>query len=154
MTTSIVVLSILLIATIYYRIEMARKSQILFQLEPSNQCSLHKGACDVSTPAGGKITLSITPRPIPLVKEIQINVTTQSIDTQSVKVDFKGTTIKMTPNLVTLVQQSKSTYTGQGLLPICIRNSMEWQATVIIQTDEGIIKAPFLFTTFKNRPQS
>ena len=40
-------------------------------------------------------------------------------------------------------------FMGSGMLPVCIRNSMEWQADVYLQTSEGIVLAPFIFVTRK-----
>ena len=58
--------------------------------------------------------------------------------------------MNMGPNNVTLKPQQPGLYSGQGMLPVCIRNSMEWQADVYVQTDEGIFVAPFIFVTRKH----
>ena len=74
---------------------------------------------------------------------------TKAIDVDAVAVDFKGTTMNMGPNNVTLKNIQKGSYSGNGMLPVCIRNSMEWQADVYLQGKEGIIVAPFIFVTRK-----
>jgi len=112
-------------------------------------CDLQKNACRLALPDGSLVTLSIEPRPIPLVKKFNIKVHTDADNIDTVAVDFKGTTMNMGPNNVVLDAISKEGYSGQGMLPVCIRNSMEWQADVYLQSKDGIIIAPFIFVTRK-----
>ncbi|MCP3849682.1 MAG: hypothetical protein GY694_05525 [Gammaproteobacteria bacterium] len=150
-------LIVVILAVGYYKVEMEKKNNIIAHLEADKSCDLQKTACQLKIPDGGDVTLSIEPRPIPLVKKFSINVQTKNVVTEAVSVDFKGTTMNMGPNNVSLKKASlKSTtqepqgyiqFSGQGMLPVCIRNSMEWQADVYIQTDKGVIVAPFIFVT-------
>ena len=134
----------------YYKVEMARKNNIIARIDPDKSCDLQKKACTLTMPNGGQVTLEIEPRPIPLVQNLKIKVNTNDIDAEAVSVDFKGTTMNMGPNNVKLESQQPGLYDGQGMLPVCIRNSMEWQADVYVQTDEGIFVAPFIFVTRKH----
>ncbi len=134
----------------YYKIELARKSTIIAQIEPDSSCDLQVMACTLAIPGGGEVTLNIQPRPIPLVQKFNIDVQLNHIEAEAVSVDFKGTIMNMGPNNVKLQAQTAVHYRGQGMLPVCIRNSMEWQADVYIQTQEGIFIAPFIFVTSKH----
>ncbi len=134
----------------YYKIELARKSTIIAQIEPDNSCDLQVMACTLAIPGGGEVTLNIQPRPIPLVQKFNIDVQLNHMEAEAVSIDFKGTTMNMGPNNVKLQAQTAVHYSGQGMLPVCIRNSMEWQADVYIQTHEGIYIAPFIFVTSKH----
>ena len=40
-------------------------------------------------------------------------------------------------------------FSGNIILPVCVRNRMEWEANVMLETDAGIIVAPFRFETVK-----
>ena len=40
-------------------------------------------------------------------------------------------------------------YSADGILPVCVRNAMEWEAKVLVRTDEGLVAAPFRFITVK-----
>ena len=142
-------LIVIMLFAAYYKTEQARKNTIISKVEPDKTCDLQKNACSLNLPGGAKVTLSIAPKPIPLVKKITITVNTSLIDAENVAVDFKGTTMNMGPNNVTLKSAQPGVYTGQGMLPVCIRNSMEWQADVYLQTSEGIVVAPFIFETRK-----
>ena len=143
-----VLISILIAAT-YYKTELSKKEQVIARIQPDKSCDLQESACKLTLPEGGVVTLSIEPRPIPLVQKLNISVNTQSIKPESVAVDFKGTTMNMGPNNVTLKAQTADLFTGDGMLPVCIRNKMEWQADVYLKTDKGIIVAPFIFETIK-----
>lgn len=134
----------------YYKIEIARKNNIIAQLMPDKSCDLQKTACSLKLPNGGEVMLDIQPRPIPLVQNIDIKVNTMAIKAEAIAVDFKGTTMNMGPNNVKLMTLTPDSYSGKGMLPVCIRNSMEWQADVYIQTSEGIVIAPFIFVTRKH----
>ena len=134
----------------YYKIEVAKKNNVIVRVEPDKSCDLQTMACSLKMPNGGEVSLAIEPRPIPLVQNFQIKVKTNNIKAEAVTVDFKGTTMNMGPNSVMLNSQQSGIYSGKGMLPVCIRNSMEWQADVYIQTNEGIIVAPFIFVTSKN----
>ncbi len=153
-TTLMLLLSGLLIVVLllagYYKLEIAKKNNIITRVEPNPSCDLQKSACSLKLPAGGDITLDISPKPIPLVQNFTIQVSTDGLKTEAVSIDFKGTTMNMGPNNVTLKQQNDQSFSGTGMLPVCIRNSMEWQADVYVQTSEGIVVAPFVFVTSKH----
>jgi len=134
----------------YYKIEMAGKNTIIARIDPDKSCDLQKTACTLSLPGDAMVTLDIQPRPIPLVQNFTIQVNTQAVKAELVSVDFKGMTMNMGPNNVTLKASSDGVFSGTGMLPVCIRNSMEWQADVYLQTSDGIVVAPFIFTTRKH----
>lgn len=134
----------------YYKVEMAQKNNIIARIAPDKSCDLQKTACRLKLPDGGDVTLDIQPRPIPLVQNINIKVNTNAVEAEAISVDFKGTTMNMGPNNVMLKASTAGLYSGKGMLPVCIRNSMEWQADVYIQTSKGIIVAPFIFITSKH----
>ena len=155
---SVVLIGVLL-SLAYYKNQQAKSQQVLLRLTVDQSCDLQKADCTLKWPEG-EVTLSITPRPIPLVKPIQIAVQLKSRSVsesepeskqiQGVTVDFKGTTMNMGPNNVKLTESSPNVWTGSGMLPVCIRNQMEWQADVYLQTEQGIIIAPFIFLTRKH----
>ncbi len=143
-------LIIILLLVGYYKVEIARKNTILARIDPDKSCNLQKTACTLLLPGDAKVTLNIQPKPIPLVQNFSIQVNTQAINAELVSVDFKGTSMNMGPNNVTLKALSANEFNGTGMLPVCIRNSMQWQADVYIQTSDGIVVAPFIFTTRKH----
>jgi len=143
------ILIVLLSAAAYYKTQLARQENILVRAEPERQCDLQKGACKIDLPDGGSVSLEIAPRPIPLVTKFDIQVAVEALDAKSVLVDFKGTSMNMGPNTVKLKKLTAGQYSGNGMLPVCVRNSMEWQAEVLVKTDAGTLVAPFIFMTHK-----
>lgn len=144
-----VVLIVGLVSAGWYKNQQAKTHEVLLQLEADRSCDLQKSSCTLKW-SEGAVSLSITPRPIPLVKPINISVQLKTLKVKAVAVDFKGTSMNMGPNNVKLVNAHNNRWIGTGMLPVCIRNQMEWQADVYLQTDKGIIIAPFIFVTHKH----
>ncbi|MCW9014539.1 MAG: hypothetical protein OQL06_12210 [Gammaproteobacteria bacterium] len=148
MIAASVILAITLAYSVFYKLELTKNETIIAQIEPDN-CDLQKHACSLAIPGGGKITLSITPRPIPLLTKFDITVDIESIEANGITIDFQGTTMNMGLNRVDLKPHTNNRYKGNGVLPVCILNSMEWKALVYVKTDAGMYVAPFIFVTHK-----
>jgi hypothetical protein len=138
----------------YYKSESITELEITAQAELDKSCNLNKQACTLTIPKVGKITFSILPQPIPLVTELSLSVKTDIKDIDQIVVDFAGIDMQMGPNKVLLneINTLKSTgreYSGKGMLPVCIRYSMNWLASVYIETSDGLYMAPFQFETRK-----
>lgn len=153
MLSASVILILVLFAVAYYKVQLSKSQNVIVQTEPDRSCDLQKSVCSVNIPGGGEVSFSIEPRPIPLVSKINLNVDINTIKAKAVSVDFQGTTMNMGPNNAALKKKSMgedhSSFQGTGMLPVCIRNSMEWKAQVFVQTEEGIIIVPFIFVTHK-----
>jgi hypothetical protein len=93
--------------------------------------------------------LSIEPRSIPVVRPLHFAVDLVGLDAQRVQIDFSGVDMNMGFNRPTLQEQNPGQFTGEGRLPVCVRDAMEWEARVLIQTDEGLVSAPYRFITVK-----
>lgn len=50
--------------------------------------------------------------------------------------------------------RSDGAFGGTGMLPVCVRARMTWEARVLLHTDAGILAAPFRFDTFLAHPFS
>jgi len=111
-------------------------------------CDLHQGTCSLSLPDLGSVSLSITPRPIPVIKPIQVTVQTQGFAAKAVTVDFNGVNMNMGINHYRLIQQGTEQFVGESILPVCVRNRMSWQADVQVETEKGSYVFPFRFDTF------
>ena len=147
MIGAVFVLALTLSFSIFYKLNLIGSDTVIAELAPDASCSLHESACTLSLDDGKSITLSISPRPVPLLTKFDIQVTTELINTRGVTVDFQGTTMNMGLNRVDLKKQDSNTYKGQGVLPVCILKSMEWQAQVFVKTKDGMYIAPFIFVT-------
>lgn len=114
-------------------------------------CDLHSGSCELKIPGGGSVRFEVTPKSIPLLEPLTLDVAVTGIDVDSVEVDFAGVSMNMGFNRTRLQAAEVGRYSGSIILPVCVRNRMDWEAKVMVETDAGIIAAPFRFETVKAR---
>ncbi len=112
-------------------------------------CDLRAGPC-FSKVAGGRVSFAIKTEGIPLVKPLELEVKLDGIEASKVEVDFIGLGMEMGFNRPQLEAKGSGLYIGTGMLPVCIRVAMEWEARVLIATADGLIAAPFRFITAKD----
>ncbi len=112
-------------------------------------CRLGERACVTTLPGGGQIEFSIEPRPIPVLKALQLQATFRGSEVRKVDVDFAGSEMQMGYNRQPLERQDGSSqrFTGRAMLPVCSTGSMAWQATVLVDTGKSVVAVPFPFVT-------
>jgi hypothetical protein len=115
-------------------------------------CNLRKAPCSVRFQSGGSVVLDIQPRGIPVLRPLQIQVELDALPTpQRVELDFAGFDMDMGYNRVVLNAGSDTgSYSGSGMLPICVRDRMTWEARVLVYLPDGILAAPFRFETHRS----
>lgn len=116
---------------------------------PLSDCDLHQGACETELPGGGKVIFSILPITIPLTKPLQLQVQVQGKKVRKVEVDFSGVSMNMGYNRPRLKRVGKGRFEGEGLLPVCIRQRMDWEAKLMLDTPDGLLIVPYRFETVK-----
>lgn len=116
---------------------------------PLSSCNLSREACVATLPDGGEIEFSIEPRPIPALKPLQLRASFTGTEVRKVEVDFTGTDMKMGYNRPQLERHggSDSVFSGLASLPVCITGTMQWDATVLIDTGKSIVAVPFRFVS-------
>ena len=112
-------------------------------------CDLRQGSCTSNLPGGGKVTFGIEPRTLPVLKPLALSVSVEGVKTHRVEASFNGVDMNMGQNHADLPTAGEGTFNGTITIPVCIRNSMEWEAKVLLHTPEGIITAPYRFWTGK-----
>ena len=122
--------------------------KISLPLNPA--CDLHQGPCAALLPGGGRLEFSLEPRPIPVLKPLRLEVRATGVKADSMEVDFAGVDMKMAFNRPRLVPGKGGLFTGQPSLPVCVRDKMSWQATVLVKSDGKHIAVPFRFETKRN----
>jgi hypothetical protein len=142
---AIVLLILIIAATLGFKYwKMAQPERTLAaQIDAS--CDLHRGPCSATLSDGGRIELEISPRPIPLLRPLEIRAKITGMQARRVEIDFSGVSMNMGFNRPVLKDTGNQTFTGQATLPVCITGRMEWQASVMVNTDEAQIIAPFHF---------
>jgi hypothetical protein len=111
----------------------------------NSSCDLASGPCTVTFAGAGQVKLDILPRGIPPLKPLRLEVTLSGIEPATVELDFSGTDMNMGFNRVSLESSAQGRFTGTGVLPVCVRSSMRWEALVLLSTADGVLAAPFRF---------
>jgi hypothetical protein len=64
-------------------------------------------------------------------------------------VDFSGVDMDMGFNRVRLEPVGKGSYSANGMLPVCVRDAMEWEAKVLLRSQEGLSSVAYRFITVR-----
>ncbi len=112
-------------------------------------CDLNQSACTVALPKGGQLTFAIQPRPVPVARPLKLSVTLKGRQANTVEVDFVGLNMNMGFNRPRLERRQEGVFAGPGELAVCTRRKMDWEARVLLHTDDGIVMAPFRFSTLR-----
>lgn len=147
LTDIVAILGIALIAVVGYKLSplLLPKTDVSATVEPG--CDLHRRACTARLPDGGRIELSITPRPIPMVEPLQVEVKTSGIEAARVEVDFAGVDMNMGYNRPELAPTGPGLFRNEAMLPVCVTGKMAWRATVLIEAGRNRIAAVFPFNS-------
>jgi hypothetical protein len=108
-------------------------------------CDLQQGPCTATLPQGGTIEFSITPRPIPFLQTLRVEVDVSGVDAEKVEVDFAGESMKMGYNRGPLAAFGGGRWAGEASLPVCVTGRMTWVATVLVETGRQRIAVPYRF---------
>lgn len=119
-------------------------------------CDLLREACQVWFADGGEVRLAIEPRGIPALQPLQLEVGLTHLPVpEQVEIDFHGVDMKMGFNRVRLQRADSAAdagagaerWHGQGMLPVCVRARMTWEAQVLLHYPSGLRAAPFRFVS-------
>lgn len=114
-------------------------------LDPA--CDLRTGPCRAAFPQGGMVRLGIEPREIPVMRPLKLRVEVAGLEPDGVEVDFAGVDMNMGFNRVRLARTAPGRFEGEAMLPVCVRDRMDWEALVLLETVDGRLGAPFRFET-------
>jgi hypothetical protein len=86
-------------------------------------------------------------RPIPALKPLMVALALEGHAARRMRLNFSGVDMEMGFNPITLREESPGQFKGQGNLPVCVSGPMRWQATFILEDDQGSLAIPLRFTT-------
>lgn len=113
---------------------------------PLSDCDLNFGPCRAGLPGGGTVELSLSPRPVPALAPLQLEVKTEGVAADRVEVDLAGVDMNMGYNRPLLTPAGEpGRFLGPASLPVCTTGAMTWQATVLIQSGGKSLAVPFRF---------
>lgn len=140
-----IILALAIVAVVGYKYSPLLLPKADLTLAPVAGCDLHRESCHAEVPGGGRIELSIAPRPIPVIRPMRVSASISGLTADKVDIDFAGVTMNMGLNRQTLTADGNGRYSGEATLPVCITGRMAWQATLMVETDRQRIAVPFQF---------
>lgn len=145
---SAMVLALILIGVVGYRASPLLMPKADITAMPDPACDLHRGACRVALPSGGSLSLSLSPRPIPVIAPLDMSVELEGASADRVMIDFAGVSMNMgfnRPRLDPVQGTAGHRFIGQATLPVCVTGRMTWQATVLVESGAQRIAVPYRF---------
>ncbi len=130
-----------------YKASTLLTTPVLVTLEAEAGCDLQRGPCSALLPQGGRVVLTVTPRPIPLIKPIMLDVEISGLDPGKVEADISTVDMYMGLNRRELRALGDHRYTMQTMLGACTRETMRWRFTVLMRDGRTTYSAPFEFET-------
>ena len=110
-------------------------------------CDLHSQTCE-STQGDAKVSLKISPHPIPIAKPLGIELALENLDAEKVELDISGVNMYMGYNRVTLLPINDGHFVGTSMLAFCTNQMMEWQITLIVHLTNGKqLQVPYTLET-------
>ncbi len=113
-------------------------------------CDLRAGPCETQLSEENKVSFSVTPRSLPLLQPLQLEVRLQGGSAEKVVVDINGVGMNMGLNRVELQTQGNGLYRGNTSLSVCVRDLMAWEAKVLLRQTDRILEVPFRFITARD----
>ena len=151
--TIIAVLVLAIFLVVSYKLKDILKPNAAVTVALDESCDLRAGACVSELPSGGKVSLSISPNDIPILRPLALQVKTEGVVVSNIEVDFIGIGMEMGYNRSKLEvdqeEANKNQFSGKAVLPVCSRSKMDWEARVLLKTDDGLVMVPFRFFTNK-----
>ena len=141
------ILSIALVVVVGYKLSPLLLPRADVTVHPDPACDLHRSACEVALPGGGKLAVRMQPLPIPMVKPFQVEVKLDGVNASRVEVDFAGVDMNMGLNRPELGARGAGVYAAEATLPVCITGAMDWQVTVLIENGGERIAIPWRFSS-------
>lgn len=108
-------------------------------------CRLDRQICSAALPDGGRLEVSLEPRPVSTITPIRVSVSIAGLPAGRVEVEFQGVDMNMGLHRLPLVSAGSGRFSGETTLPVCVTGQMVWQATILIEADRKNISVPFRF---------
>ncbi len=115
--------------------------------EQSADCDLHQGACTATFDDGRTVQLEFEPKTILPAEPVRLFVETTGFAADAVTIEFTGVDMNMGRIETELLDTGESSFTGDSILPVCIRRSMTWQAKVTAQGSDSVYQGLYTFTS-------
>jgi len=119
--------------------------QPLIEAEAQPGCDLHSGPCTAAFDATRFIRLQIEPRALPPTGPLRVLVDTAGFAADTATIEFRGVDMAMGPVRHDLINSGVGSFSGDAVLPACVRRRMTWRAIVTVHGANGLHLATFDF---------
>ena len=123
----------------------------LTRLPEPAACALEAGPCTGALPGGGAVTVSLAPRPVPLLDPVTVTVTVAGSRLEPEELRVTGRSMEMGLQRARLEAAASGadpgTYEGTFVLPVCSSRRMEWEALVVLAAPGRRVALPLPFQT-------
>lgn len=150
-------LLVMVLATLVLKLRPLLHTPVDDLVHASASCDLRQAPCTAEFADGGQVRLAIAPAGIPLVTPLELEVRLARMPPpQRVEVDFRGVDMDMGYNRFVLTAPADQNqtpggagerYRGQGILPLCVRQRMWWEARVLLFEENRLRATAFRFET-------
>lgn len=140
-------LLIILIAVAGYKYREHIRGTIIATAPLDSNCMLNTDSCTATLSAGGSASLTIAPHPIVAATPMQLSLHLEGLTAEDIEIHFRGESMNMGLSQFVLTKQADGQFSGEAILPVCVRNSMIWIADVLVSTPQGKLAFPFRFET-------
>lgn len=98
-------------------------------------CDLAQRPCEVQFSEGPRIRLEVQPRNPAPMQPFRVVVQLDGLDAEQVAMDFHGVSMNMGWIQTNLQMGPDRQYVGETILPVCVRQRMDWEARVLVTAD-------------------
>lgn len=142
---ALVLFALALTVGVWQQGQHSMEPEDLQRLEPDPACDLRTGACSRALPDGGELMFTVEPRGVPPMTPLAMEASLARTTLAAKWVDFVGVDMEMGFNRSALSGAGSGRFTGKGLIPVCVRERMLWEARVVLSDGNTWISVPFRF---------
>lgn len=147
--TAVVLAALAFGAGIWLNRQQSTEPEDIVSLLPDLSCNLRASPCRMTLPDGGWVEFAITPQNLPPMEPLQLDVVVDGTGLEALWVDFVGPEMDMGFNRAKLEERKTGEFSGAGMVPVCVRDRMLWEARVILSDGDTWINAPFRFEVIR-----
>ena len=143
---------LLIVLTIVYKTKFIQPiTYVSINAEQDKSCNLREKECPKKLANGGMVIFSIEPKDIPMLKPLTLNIKLKGVSSSKIEIDFmqKDKRFSLGYNRPELIKVSDTEFKGTAFLSLCATKEMNWEAKVILQTEQGVQTAVYHFLTYR-----
>ncbi len=146
---SLQILIALLIAS-YFLIDFKKldffNDTYTYQVQKS-ECDLTKSSCEISLNSTQKISLSITPKDIVVMKPLDFIIKANQINEDFLDLKIYATNMDMGTQILSAKKIGKDKFNTKVILPTCITGNMIWNVDITSKSFHKNQAVKFIFKT-------